>query len=224
MIKAVVFDLDDTVYDYQLCDKYAMEKLRRHCMDVFLISKDDFDQAYGKAKKIVKERLGSVGASHNRMLYMQTFLELIGQKPAVYALELYNLYWDSMLETMQLYDYVLPLFWKLSHRGIRIAVLTDLTANIQHRKLRRLGIAEYVDVLVTSEEAGQEKPDGDMFQLVIEKLNLLPGQTLMVGDSYQKDIQGAKAAGMHGILYHGGKENTIMQECMELIVNEAERK
>lgn len=224
MIKAVVFDLDDTVYDYRFCDRYAVERLRRHCMKAFSIQGEEFNQAYGKAKQIVKERLGNVGASHNRMLYMQTFLELIAQKPSVHALELYNIYWDSMLQTMRLYDYVLPLFRTLSQQGIRIAVLTDLTANIQHRKIKKLGIAEYVDVLVTSEEAGQEKPDGKMFGLVMEKLNLLPGQILMVGDSYKKDIEGAKAAGMHGILYNSRKENTIMQECMELIANEAERK
>lgn len=223
MIKAVVFDLDDTVYDYRSCDEYAESKLRQYCMKKFFIQSVDFDAMYGRAKKIVKGRLKDAAASHNRMLYMQAFLEQLAQKPAVHALELYNIYWDSMLKKMKLYDYVLPLFCRLASNGIQIAVLTDLTAHIQHRKMIRLGIAEYVDVLVTSEEAGREKPALDMFQLVIEKLKLQPEQILMVGDNYEKDIKGARMAGMHGILYCSDKADAVVQDCMRLIKNEAER-
>ncbi|MDE6888004.1 MAG: HAD family hydrolase [Eubacterium sp.] len=223
MIKGMVFDLDDTVYDYQSCNQYAVSRLGQYCMDKFCIPKKEFDTIYERSKNIVKERLQDTAASHNRMLYMQTFLEQILQRPAVCALELYHIYWDTMLKTMELYDYVLPLFRELASQGIQIAVLTDLTAQIQHRKMIRLGIAEYVDVLVTSEEAGKEKPDPAMFELVIQKLQLHPEQLVMVGDSFEKDIEGAKLAGMHGILYSREKEDTIIRECMELIGNEAQR-
>lgn len=221
MIKAVVFDLDDTVYDYQSCNKYAVSRLRQHCMKKFFITAREFDGTYEKAKNIVKERLQDTAASHNRMLYMQTFLEELSQKPVVYALELYHVYWDAMLETMKLYDYVLPLLHKLVSQRIRIAVLTDLTAQIQHRKMIKLGIAEYVDVLVTSEEAGREKPDSAMFELVSKKLQLPSSQIVMVGDSCEKDIRGARMTGMHSILYSREKECMIIREFMELIGNEA---
>ncbi len=223
MIKGMVFDLDDTVYDYQSCNQYAVSRLGQYCMDKFCIPKKEFDTIYERSKNIVKERLQDTAASHNRMLYMQTFLEQMLQRPAVCALELYHIYWDTMLKAMELYDYVLPLFRELVSQGIQIAVLTDLTAQIQHRKMIRLGIAEYVDVLVTSEEAGKEKPDPAMFELVIQKLQLHPEQLVMVGDSFEKDIEGAKLAGMHGILYSREKEDTIIRECMELIGNEAQR-
>lgn len=220
MIKAVTLDLDGTLYDYQACDQYAMQKLKKHCIERFSICAEDFDVIYGKAKEIVKKRLGDTAASHNRMLYMQTFLELICRRPAIHALELYDIYWDTMLENMKLYDYVLPLFRELSGNGIRIAVLTDLTAHIQHRKIQKLQIAEYIDVFVTSEEAGKEKPDGAVYHLLAKKLGLLPDQIIMIGDSEKKDIQGARAAGMYGILYRSMGSETIIQRCMEMIKNE----
>ncbi len=223
MIKAVMFDLDDTVYDYQSCDAAAVKKLRQHSIDNFSLCAEEFDYFYEKAKGIVKGRLYNTGASHNRLLYFQTFLELISQKPAVHALELYDVYWNKMLEDMELYDYVLPLFGKLSQQEIRIAVLTDLTAHIQHRKIKRLGIAEYIDVLVTSEEAGKEKPDKKMFTLAMEKLNLFPEQIIMIGDSFQKDVKGAEAVGIHSILYNQKNAGSILCRCMELIRDEAER-
>lgn len=223
MIKAAVFDLDNTIYDYDKCDRYAMNVLKNSCMDAYGISAGKFEALYGQAKKAVKGRLGDAAASHNRMLYVQNFLELLKEKPAGRALELYGIYWDAMLERMEPYGYVLPLLQELARRKIRTAVLTDLTAHIQHRKIRKLGIAQYVDVLVTSEEAGKEKPDGAAFGLVLEKLKLPPGQVVMIGDSREKDIRGAEAAGMHGILYSREKECTVMQECLELIGYEAER-
>lgn len=220
MIKAVVFDLDNTIYDYDKCDRYAMDKLRRYCMDTFSMKEADFDTLYGKVKEIVKERLGMVGASHNRMLYAQNFMELLKEKPVSHALEFYDTYWNAMLTYMKPYEYVLPLFERLARSGIQIAVLTDLTVHIQHRKIRKLGIADYVDVLVTSEEAGKEKLDEAMFGLVMDKLQLLPEQVIMLGDSLEKDIKGAKTAGMHSILITRMNRDLIMQECIRLIEDE----
>lgn len=223
MIKAVVFDLDNTIYDYDKCDRYAMEKLKSYCMSTYRISGKSFDNLYEKAKNITKERLGAVGASHNRMLYAQKLMELLSEKPVSHALELYDIYWDAMLENMEPYGYVLPLFGRLERSGICIAVLTDLTVHIQHRKIRKLGIADHVSVLVTSEEAGKEKPDRAAFCLVLEKLKLPPEQVMMIGDSYEKDILGAQEAGMHGILFSRESADRIQAECIEQAWDDAGR-
>ena len=50
MIKAVMFDLDDTVYDYQSCDAAAVKKLRQHSIDNFSLCAEEFDYFYEKAK------------------------------------------------------------------------------------------------------------------------------------------------------------------------------
>lgn len=219
MIKAVIFDLDNTLYDYDECDKYAMAKLRQFCVERFSVKENEFDAAFGRAKELVKRQLEGMAASHNRLLYSQRYLELLSQKPVVYALELYDTYWDAMLERMQPYSYVVPLFGQLAAKGIRIALLTDLTAHIQHRKIQRLGIADFVDVIVTSEEAGREKPNRGMFDLVMEKLGLPAKELLMIGDSKRKDIQGAEEVGIKGIQYIREMEGLLIKQCMEIIKN-----
>lgn len=222
MVKAVIFDLDNTVYDYDFCHQKAMETLSRYCEEKYMLSRHGFEKKYGLAKELVKSRLGDTGASHNRMLYMQTFLELIGRKPVTGALVLYDIYWDTMLETMEPFGQIFPLMEALRKRNIKIAVLTDLTAHIQHRKIIRLGLAEYVDALVTSEEAGQEKPGRKMFDLMLEKLALEPHEAIMVGDSHEKDILGARKAGMHGILCSAENRDGLMEKCLEMIENEGQ--
>lgn len=215
MIKAVVFDLDDTIYDYEYCHEKAMEKFKDYCVNKFSITGEEFENSFNLAKKIVKNRLRNTAASHNRLLYVQNFLEIIGEKPTVHALDLYNQYWNAMLEIMQPYEYVIPLFRKLAGENLKIGILTDLTAHIQYRKIQYLGIDEYIDTIVTSEEAGEEKPNNKMFDLVIEKFKLSPEEIIMIGDSYKKDILGAEAAGMHSI--HFEKEDDITERCLEMI-------
>lgn len=220
MIKAVIFDLDNTLYPYDACNRHAAEAFLWACMQLCGRSRQECTALYEQAKAYVKVRLGSTAACHNRMLYAQRFLELAGLRPAENALTLYNAYWDTFLARMEPYPYVPALFAMLADRQIRIALLTDLTAQIQHRKIERLGIGPFVDVLVTSEEAGREKPDPNMFALVLEKLGLDAAQAVMVGDDQKKDMEGARMAGMRGIWFTREKQGSMIKACMEVIDGE----
>ena len=204
-IKAVVFDLDNTLYDYDACNALAEKKLFRAIADELCVPEETAAVYLKKAKANIKEQLGSeVAASHNRLLYMQNICEQAGANPFKFAMYFYSVYWDTMLESMILFDYVNPLIEKLKSKGIKIGILTDLTAYIQYRKIEKLGIGDKIDCFVSSEEAGAEKPSGLMFDLMIKKLNVSPEEVLMIGDSEKKDIIGAKAIGMQTMKYCKG--------------------
>ena len=206
MINAVVFDLDNTLYDYDKCNLIAEERLFCLIAEEFDISKAQAQNLLKTAKLNIKYQLDEdVAASHNRLLYMQNICEQIGKNPLHYAMQFYNCYWDTMLENMELFDYVLPFVSELRAKGIKIGILTDLTAHIQYRKIKKLGLADYIDYLVTSEEAGAEKPSMRMFDRITDKLGLEPNEILMIGDSQKKDIEGAKNCGMQAMLFEGEK-------------------
>lgn len=207
MVKLVAFDLDNTLYDYDACNDVAERCLLETIGRRLGISADYAGELLKKAKIQVKSQLGEVAASHNRLLYMQAVCEYRKVNPLHYAMEFYNCYWDTMLREMQPYPYVRPLFSHLHERGIEIAVLTDLTAHIQYRKLSRLGIADEIDYLTTSEEAGEEKPSAKMFEKLFSKVPYAPKEMLMVGDSRAKDVQGALDMGMQAILFEKDKFN-----------------
>lgn len=217
MIKAVVFDLDNTIYNYDECHIVAMKQLEEYVCGKYELNKVDFRKNFELAKDEVKELLGNTGASHNRMLYMQIFLEKINQSPVEDALELYDIYWSVMLEKMTPFKYVMPLMKQLKHRKIEIGILTDLTAHIQHRKIKKLCITEYIDAIVTSEEVGAEKPSNIAFSRIIQKLHCSPEEILMIGDSQKKDIDGAINAGMRGMLFLESYKDTMDERVMEYI-------
>lgn len=206
MYKAVIFDLDDTLYDYETINKIATEKLRSFTCKKFSVTEDVFNESYSWAKIQTKALLGETGSSHNRMLYCQKTLEKLNKNPVDGALEMYDCYWNSMLSDMKLRDGTIPLLKKLKSDGIKIAVCTDLTVHIQHRKLQKLGLVPFLDALVTSEEAGAEKPAGKMYSLVFEKLSILirglqKSDCLFVGDSKVKDVEGPHDFGINSLLF-----------------------
>ena len=177
----------------------------------------EFDTIFNDARKRIKDSLGNTGSSHNRMLYIQSFLEEISESPVINALRMYNIYWNTLLNEMQLYPYVIPLMTELRKRGLLIAVMTDLTAHIQHRKTLKLGLAEYINILVTSEEVGEEKPSHKAFDILIKKALLSPSEMLMIGDSVEKDIKGANEAGLRSLLFSPELQDSMNKKCLEFI-------
>ena len=88
---------------------------------------------------------------------------------------------------------------ELRAAGVKVAICTNMLADIQMEKLEYLGIADKVDCLVTSEEAGVDKPGSAIFWLAMHKCRCLPEETVMVGDNFTHDIQGALDVGIDGV-------------------------
>lgn len=209
MIKAVIFDLDDTLYDYESINKIAIDELCKYTCNLLGISKELFKIAFDYGRNETKKGLENVAAGHNRMIYCQKTLEFLKVNPIKYALDMYNVYWDSMLRNMKLNKNALQILEFLREKKVKIGICTDLTANIQHRKIRNLKIDEYIDCVVTSEEAGEEKPGTNMFNLTLEKLELDNKEVIYVGDNFKKDVLGAGNVGILPVWYNPNNKERL---------------
>ncbi len=220
MIQAVIFDLDNTLYAYDPLDKQARKRVREYACKEIGITGEQYDEAYLFGREETKKQLRDVGASHNRMLYFQKALEYLEIYPMPYALRMYETYWGTFLEKMKLYDGGREFIDRLHERGIKTMICTDLTAHIQHRKLEALGLAKDICMLVTSEEAGREKPAPEIFALCLKKLGILPHEVCFIGDSLTKDVEGARAAGMMAIHFHPEEESAAQyEEALQVILH-----
>ena len=190
--KAVIFDTDNTLYPYDPAHKAATHEVEGKVLKVLGIKKQEFAQAFNEARKEIKDRLGSVASSHSRLLYMQKTIERLGLGTRILlTLDLEQTYWRTFLNNCRLFPGVLDFIHLLKSKGIVTANITDLTAQIQFRKLIYFGLDELFDYVVTSEEAGKDKPDRRPFELALEKLNLDPENVWMIGDNIENDIVGA---------------------------------
>lgn len=190
---AILFDTDNTLYPYDPAHTAAYEAVRNKVVSTFSIKPDEFDVAFKDARAEVKERLGYTAASHNRLLYLQRMLEIMGLGSQVLlALDFEQTYWRTFLSNAVLFDDVKELLDDLRLLEIPTAIVTDLTAQIQFRKIVYFGLDNYFDYIVTSEEAGSDKPSKAPFQIALDKMRPAGNCIWMIGDSPVSDILGAR--------------------------------
>ncbi len=203
MIKGVIFDIDGTLYSYAKNDKIAVKSLCEFAEKNLCVTSEDFLKAYYEARRIVKERLTDGGSRHSRILFFQTALELIGKNSFLNVLDMYDCYWNNFLAGMEAFEGAAEFVRKLKLSGIKIALCTDMTAQIQYRKINRLGLSNYIDFMVSSEETGLEKPARVMFDLALKKLQVKAEEAAYFGDSLERDIEGAAKVGIAPYWYIG---------------------
>lgn len=187
--KAVFLDLDNTLYAYGPCHHAGLgAAFRYYRLNVERISRSGFLKAYHAARHIIHQRLKGQAASHSRLLYFQTLLETrFGKTQCRHTLKLEAVYWNAFLRRMRLHTWVKP-FLRYCRRGsIKVLLVTNLTTAIQLQKIRKLGLNGLINFLVTSEEAGAEKPAPAIFKLALRKTKCSPREVLAAGDDPRSD-------------------------------------
>lgn len=198
-VKGVLIDIDNTLYHYDSCHKKAIKK----CYKKFSreigkkLSFEEFNLKYRSYRTLITKRLCSTGACRSRLFAFQEMFEELGVGQSwVLALDYRNLYWDSIINCMILVPEAKEFLQKCKDANIKVCVVSDMLVTTQIRKLKKLGLKDYVDYLVTSEEVGFEKPNKEIFELALKKIDLDVNEVIMVGDSEKKDIKGAKIMGI----------------------------
>ncbi len=195
--KAVIFDTDNTLYRYDVAHSAALNAVIEKAENMLGINKKEFESAYEFSRKNIKAQLGATASSHSRLLYFQRTIEHLGLRTQILlTLDLEQTYWRTFLTNAQLFSHVKEFILDLKSSGIITANITDLTAQIQFRKMVYFGLDEHFDYVVTSEESGKDKPDPKPFQIVLDKLKIEPRKIWMIGDSALEDIGGARKFGM----------------------------
>ena len=202
MIKTVIFDLDNTLYDYDACHAIGYEALAGCACGLYGLSRTDFDRFYSESMVLIRKRVGDRAPIHSRALRLQIMQELIGVQNYSHVVQMYRAYWEPFFAEIKPFPDVIRFLTLLKERGIRTGVGTDMTALMQIRKLSELGMDDLIDFMVTSEEAGAEKPGAPFFALCLEKALAPADQCVFIGDNMRKDVTGALSCGMNAVHFY----------------------
>ena len=96
-------------------------------------------------------------------------------------------------------DGVVPALEALSALGLRLTVVSNANGTMCAH-MDRLGLSRYVHCVLDSFDFGVEKPDPRLFEIALERSGADRATTIHVGDLYQVDVVGARAAGLRGVL------------------------
>jgi len=120
-IKALLLDLDDTLYAYKPCHQAGYEACRALAKVKYGIADADFENAWKQGRNRVHKDLHGQGASHSRLLYVQKLYEsLFNKTNPVFTLEMEERYWSIFLDTMEFNPGVEEFLQTAKDKGIRI--------------------------------------------------------------------------------------------------------
>lgn len=108
----------------------------------------------------------------------------------------------------------------LKDKGYRLHICSNGFHEVQYKKLRACGLIDYFDTIVLSEDAGANKPSRQFFDYAFRVTGAKAETTLMIGDNYNTDILGAKAAGIDTMLFNRWDASFVPPEPVNYIVAE----
>ena len=181
----VVFDLDNTFYDYESAHDFAFSILQAELASSSGIAGSEIIDTYERARLNVKTRLGNTASSHSRLLYLSEYFSILNL--GVDTSEILRLetdYWNAFLSKMFLFPNALEFLDKLLSLRTKCALVTDLTSEIQYRKIEMLGLQNKFQCVITSEEAGGDKSTSLPWKLLDTRVNFSEISTIWyIGDS-----------------------------------------
>ena len=197
--KALLLDVDNTVYAYPPCQAAGLDAAKK-ILPASWQQPDRFEEEYAKARSEVGKQIPAHGASHCRLLYFKWLIEnKVGHSDLPLALKLHDVFWRGYFSAMRADEHCLSTLEELKRAGVKLAWVTNFTTERQVQKLDAIGMVRLADFLVTSEEAGADKPSPQAFLLALKKLRLNPADVVMVGDDWENDIVAAQKLGIRPI-------------------------
>lgn len=178
MVKAVVFDLDDTLISEKEYIKSGYRHIAGIIEDRFSMDKnqvfDDLMNLFKVSPLNVFNRLyDEYQIEYSKEMILDLVKEYRGHFPDI-----------------QFYDDVLPCLLELKRTGVKVGIITDGYAIAQRQKLKAIQADKYLDEVIVTDELGREywKPHPKAFELMKEKFKVNFDEMLYVGDNPEKDF------------------------------------
>ncbi len=187
-IKGILLDLDNTVYAYPPCDQAGQRAVIKWLSQKLAVSPRTITTSYNHARHQIHRQLQGLAASHARVLYLQYVIEAVtGRTNVNLTLQAEKIFWQAYFEKMKLRPGIVPLLKLIRQHSLILTLITDLTTHLQLAKIAKLRLDQYCDFVVTSEEAGHDKPHPAMITLALQKMHLRSSEVICIGDSLAKD-------------------------------------
>lgn len=188
MIQGVIFDFDNTLYNYDMCNCKALEKVFEY-LKTYLSDKDLILKEYNKINKSIKNS-NTYSNKFNKSIYFKKLFENLNIDLVHLDLTL-KVYEQEFILNLKLFDGINELLEDLVKHKIKIILASNNVFTQQYNKLKELEIINFFDLIVTSDEVGNEKPNEQFYINLIHKSGLHPENIIMIGDNYEHDIEPA---------------------------------
>ncbi len=204
MIKAVLFDLDNTLIDFMRMKRASVDAAISAMLGSGL--RMDRETASRKLYEIYSKH----GIEHQKVFqkFLRKVMKKVDYKILAAGIVAYR---KAQIGVLEPYSMVVPTLIKLRERGLKLAIVSDAPRLRAWIRLVELKLSDFFDVVVTFDDTRRLKPDKAPFEAALKQLGLKPKECLMVGDWPERDIKGAKSLGMKTAfaMYGAAKESSL---------------
>lgn len=192
--EVIIFDADETLFDFKKSEKYALKNTMLAC-------NIKYDESYHlKIYKAINTAIWKEledGLITQKNLNVERFKRLSNKlNTKLDEVELAQLYMKHLSNASFLYDESITLVESL-HQEYRLSIITNGLKDVQDNRIRKSTIAKYFEDIVVSEDVNVSKPDSKIFEHALNNLKHTDkNKVLMVGDSLTSDIQGGNNFGI----------------------------
>ncbi len=203
MIRAILFDLDNTLTDFMKMKDASIEGAIEGMIDMGLSLRPE------DARRRIIGIYDREGIEYQKVFDLFLKEELGEVPPGILAAAIvgYRRVRDFYLV---LYPHVRPTLVALVRRGIRLAVLSDAPAIQAWLRLHHLALHHAFEFVITFDDTGERKPSPIGFRKALDLLKAEPGEVLMVGDWPERDMVGASALGIRTVFARYGDTKGVV--------------
>jgi HAD superfamily hydrolase (TIGR01509 family) len=225
--RAVLIDLDDTIFDHALTCRAALLAVRRGTGALRGRSLTELWKEYVRLLEASYPDVlcGRVTVDQSRIDRLVRLGRYCGEEiDATRAAQLVETYREKYQQLRRPVPGARALLESL-HGRTKVAVVTNNQLEEQEDKLRFLGFRALIDELVVSEQVGVAKPDPRIFQFALDRVGVRPSETVMFGDSWSSDVLGARSAGVTAVWFNRFRQTNpeprLVREVRSLRATEA---
>ncbi len=189
MIKAVLFDLDNTLVDFMRMKKASCEEAIAAMIDAGLAIRKE------KAIKVLYELYQEHGME-DKEIFQKLLHKTAGSVDYKVLAAGIIAYRRVKAGYLAPYPGVTSTLLAIRKQGIKLAIVSDAPRMRAWLRLASMRLMDFFDVVVTFDDTKKYKPHPDPFKAALEKLRLPPEQVLMVGDWPERDMKGARKLGI----------------------------
>lgn len=206
IVTDVFFDLDHTLWDFEKNSALTFEKILIE--NEIPIDLDDFLNVY-VPNNLTYWRLfreDKISKTDLRYQRLKVTFDSLGLKVSDVVIDHLS---EEYIANLSNYNHLFPnaievlAYLKPKYQ---LHIITNGFQEVQDKKIRNSKIDGFFTHVINSEMAGVKKPNPIIFELALNKANTVPEKSLMIGDSLEADILGAKASGFHVLHFNAHNE------------------
>jgi YjjG family noncanonical pyrimidine nucleotidase len=204
MVRAVLFDLDDTLFDHHACARAALEAVHSAHACFNGLPFDEFERQHARFLEelhlaVLDGRLGIDAAREERFRRLFHAAGVAADEALLQATA--AAYRERYLTARRAIDGAATLLPHVRRRA-RVGIVSNHLLDEQQQKLRHCGLDGHIDALVVSEEVGVSKPHPKIFEVALDRVGVRADEAVMIGDSWSADIVGALTVGIRPIWFN----------------------